>query len=138
MQTSSNVYLTFNGNCREAMNFYHACLGGNLEIMEFGNEVPNTPESLQKNVMHACLSKEGILVMASDTFPENPVSFGNNFSISINCVSREEADLYFKNLSAEGVVTMPLQDTFWGAYFGMITDKFGVNWMFNYDVPKEG
>lgn len=74
------------------------------------------------------------MLMASDsTSFSGDVTFGNNFSVSINTDSREEADKLFKGLSEGGVVIMPMENTFWGAYFGMFTDKFGINWMINFD-----
>ena len=66
-----------------------------------------------------------------------PITFGNNFSVSINADSKEEADNLFNGLSAGGTVIMPMEKTFWGAYFGMFTDKFGIHWMVNFDEPQE-
>ena len=83
------------------------------------------------------ISAETVL-MGSDTMPGiHDHQVGNNISLSINTDSREEADLIFNGLSAGGKVSMPLADTFWGAYFGMWTDKFGINWMVNYDDPAK-
>jgi PhnB protein len=77
--------------------------------------------------------------MATDAIGEHAekLSFGNNISLSIGAESKEEADKIFNGLSGGGTVTMPLGDTFWGAYFGMCKDKFGVNWMVNYDYPRD-
>jgi PhnB protein len=75
--------------------------------------------------------------MGSDMPPDFDLKVGNNVSVSINADSKEEAERLFNGLSAGGTVTMPLNDTFWGAYFGMFTDKFGVNWMVNYDYPRD-
>lgn len=98
------------------------------------------PEEDKNKIMHVTLpiSKETVL-MGSDTGGEWSSGFkaGNNFSISINAESKEEAGKLFDGLSAGGQVTMPLADTFWGAYFGMFTDKFGINWMVNYDDPAK-
>ena len=89
--------------------------------------------------MHVSLpiSSETVL-MGSDTMPgmSPKLAVGNNYSISIGVVSKGEADKLCDALSAGGKVTMPLEVTFWGAYFGMWTDKFGINWMVNYDMPK--
>ena len=76
------------------------------------------------------------LLMASDTMPGMPFQQGNNFSVNINCESLEEIERFFTALSENGKVTMPLHDAFWGARFGMLTDQFGVNWMFNFEKPK--
>jgi PhnB protein len=74
--------------------------------------------------------------MFSDAGNNHKVNFGDNFSMSVDCKTDEEIEKLFKAMSEGGHITMPLQDTFWGAKFGMCTDKFGVNWMFNHDKPK--
>lgn len=140
-----NVYLTFNGNCRQAFDFYKCVFGGEFPYIGTFGEMPpkegkETPEEDKDKIMHVSLpiSKETIL-MGSDTGGEwaSHHKEGNNFSISINAESREEADKLFNGLSEGGKVTMPMADTFWGAYFGMFTDKFGINWMVNYDDPAK-
>ena len=128
-------YLLFNGNCREAITFYHAAIGGDLHIMPFGDAPGCTPD--QKDlVMHTKLSNGNCIIMASDGRPGTPVTAGDNFSVSIDHDSREEQTRIFNALATGGNVTMPLQDMFWGAHFGMLTDKFGIMWMFNCDNPK--
>lgn len=140
-----NVYLTFNGNCKEAFDFYKSVFGGDYPYVGTFGEMPPTegktmPEADKDKIMHISLpiSKETIL-MGSDTGGEWAAHFsqGNNVSLSINTESRAEAEKMFNGLSAGGQVTMPLADTFWGAYFGMWTDKFGINWMVNYDDPAK-
>ncbi|HXC05723.1 MAG TPA: VOC family protein [Bacteroidia bacterium] len=135
-QTASNVYLTFNGNCREAMTFYNECIKGEIHIMDFGDAPVPVAADGKKLVLHSNIKKDGILIMASDTTPDRNVAIGGNVSISINCSGRAEADAFYAGLGAGGKQTMPMQQTFWGAYFGMLTDKFGVQWMFNFDEPK--
>lgn len=139
-----NVYLTFDGNCEEAFNFYKSVFGKEFSyIGRFGDMPPSGESKLSeadaKRIMHVSLpiSNETIL-MASDTTSEwaGTLKQGNNYSISINTASKEEADALFNGLSAGGKVTMPLANTFWGAYFGMFEDKFGINWMVNYDEPR--
>jgi PhnB protein len=128
------TYLNFDGNCRQAMEFYAKCLGAELLVMPFSQgPMEVTPETKDK-VLHARLSKGTQVIMASDCPPGVPLQQGNNFSISINCESREEVDKLFASLGEKGKVGMPAQDMFWGAYFGMITDQFGINWMFNFDT----
>ncbi len=138
---TTNIYLTFNGNCEEAFNFYRSVLGGEFSYLGRFNEMPAqegsnpiTSEDANK-IMHVCLpvSKETML-MGSDTGSEWAAGFvqGNNLSISLMVNSREEADRYFTGLSNDGKVTMPMNDTFWGDYFGMFTDKFGINWMISF------
>lgn len=137
-----NVYLTFNGNCEEAFNFYRSVFGGEFVFMGRFGEMPpqpgqpELPEDVKKLIMHVHypISKETALYGSdSSEFFGHTTTFGNNFSISINAESKEEADRLFNGLSAGGKVTMPMADTFWGAYFGMFTDKFGINWMVNQD-----
>jgi len=140
-----NPYLTFNGTCEEAFNFYQSVFGGEFPYVgKFGEMPPSPemplPESAKNRIMHISLpiGKETIL-MGSDTVegfgPE--IVAGNNFSVSINTESEDEARRLFEGLSAGGMVTMPLDKTFWGAFFGMFTDKFGINWMVNYDYEKK-
>ena len=140
-----NAYLTFEGNCEAAFNFYKSAFGGEFSgINRFGEMPPQdgTPplsEEAKNRIMHVSLpvSSETIL-MGSDTMPgmSPDLTVGNNFSISLGVNSREEADKLFAALSEGGKITMPLEVTFWGAYFGMWTDQFGINWMVNYDLPK--
>lgn len=137
-----NVYLTFNGNCEEAFLFYQSVFGGEFPYLGRFNEMPPSEECGPMSeedgnkIMHVCLpiSAETSL-MGSDTMGDWAPQFvqGNNFSISINATSKEEADTLFAKLSEGGQVTMPMSATFWGAYFGMFTDKFGINWMVNFD-----
>ena len=129
------TYVTFGGDARQAMEFYKQGLGGELYIMTFGDSGQGAPGSEDK-VMHAKLAGNGWTLMASDSMPEMPVTAGDNFSIALTCESVEDQDRLFGALGAGGAVTMPLQDTFWGARFGMLKDRFGTNWMFNFDHPK--
>ncbi len=134
------AYLTFDGNCREAMTFYAKCMDAEIEIMSFSDMPPSdefkVPEEAKNRVMHARLAKGSSQLMASDTQPGMPFQQGNNFSISIGCESLEEIQSLFAAIGKNGKVTMPLQDTFWGAHFGMLVDQFGIQWMFNFDKPK--
>jgi PhnB protein len=129
------TYLTFDGKARQAMEFYSRGLGGDLHIMTFG-ESGQCPGGSEDKVMHAKLSGPGWTLMASDTMPEMPYTAGNNFSIALTCESAEDQDRLFATLGEGGTATMPLQDTFWGARFGMLQDQFGIHWMFNFDHPK--
>lgn len=140
-----NIYLTFENQCEAAFNFYKDAFGKEFaHIAKFGDMPPQEgqppiPEAELNKVMHVSLpiSKETI-IMGSDV-PSNqnyPIIQGNNYSISINTYSTEEADNLFGKLSADGKIIMAMNKTFWGAYFGMFTDKFGINWMINYDEPR--
>lgn len=144
--TTVNVYLNFLGNCEEAFHFYQSVFGGEFSYVgRFdeippGSEMPPVPEDLKNKIMHIGLpiSKETML-MGSDTGGEWAPTFtkGNNFSISITADSKEKADSFFKGLSEGGKVTMPMADTFWGDYFGMFEDKFGINWMISFPTQQQ-
>jgi len=130
------TYLNFNGNCRDAMKFYERCLGGDLHMMPFSEVPGNHPPEAKDRIMHARLTNGSAMLMASDTMPGMPFQQGSNFAICVNCQSQEELEKFFTAVGDKGKVTMPLQDTFWGARFGMLTDQFGINWMFNFEKPK--
>lgn len=130
------TYLNFDGNAREAMTFYQKCLGAELEIQTFKDAKMDAPKGAESRVMHARLAKGSAVLMASDTMPGTPYKQGNNFSITIECDGIPEEEKLFTAFSEGGKVTMPLQDTFWGARFGMLTDKFGVTWMFNAEQAR--
>lgn len=101
--------------------------------------MPPLPESMKEMIMHISLPVGGgTILMGSDTGGEWAPAYqpGNNFSVSLNTDSREEADRLFNGLSAGGQVTMPMENTFWGDYFGMFTDKFGINWMVSFPTEQ--
>ena len=132
-----NIYLFFNGNCEEAMNFYKDATGGTIDSMQrFGDTPMPSADEVKNKIMHAVMTINGATVMFSDESGKSERTFGNNFSIALDYKDPEAMKVAYDKLSAGGVATMPLQDTFWGATFGMCTDKFGVNWMFNHDKPK--
>ena len=135
-----NPYLIFNGNCEEAFLFYKSVFGGEFPYIGKFSDMPadeNSPklsESDANRVMHVCLPIGETMLMGSDSNEASgAVTFGSNFSVSINTESTEEADRIFNGLSADGNPFMPMNKTFWGAYFGMFVDKFGVHWMVNFD-----
>lgn len=139
-----STYLTFNGTTEEAFNFYKSVFGGEFtEIHKFNamppqEGVPPLSEEEGNRIMHVSYSIGTATLFGSDTLSSHgDVVFGNNFSISINTESKEEADKLFNGLSAGGKITMPIESTFWGAYFGMFTDKFGINWMVNFDEAPQ-
>ena len=129
-------YLTFNGNCAEAMNFYKEVFGGELMMQSFGDApMESTPET-KDLIMHARLQNGDLILMASDGMPGQAPVQGSNVTISVQSASKEDQEKYFNKMAEGGKVTMPLQDTFWGANFGMLTDKFGMHWMFNTEHKK--
>ena len=136
-------YLVFNGNCEEAFSFYKAIFGGEFSYIGKFKDMPaeegSDPISAEagEKIMHVSYSIGSSIIMGSDANPmQGNISFGQNISLSIDAESRAEADKVFNSLAEDGQTIMPLQDTFWGAYFGMCTDKFGIQWMVNYDEPK--
>lgn len=133
-----NAYLTFDDNCREAMEFYKECLGGELFIQTLGESpvAEQMPGASKDSIMHASLTKNSLVLMASDMMGKEKLIQGNNVSLSLNCENEEEINTLFNKLSAGGQITMPLGEQFWGAIFGMFTDKFGIHWMLNYDKKK--
>ncbi|HMT53433.1 MAG TPA: VOC family protein [Saprospiraceae bacterium] len=139
--TTVNVYLNFDGQCEEAFEFYKSVFGGEFSYIGRFNEMPQDEnnklsEADGNKIMHVSLpiSAETNLFGSDTVGAWSPkLVQGNNYSISINASSKEEADRLFNGLSAGGQVTMPLENTFWGAYFGMFTDKYGINWMVNFD-----
>ncbi|MGQ3014471.1 MAG: VOC family protein [Flavobacteriales bacterium] len=140
-----NAYLNFKGNCEEAFNFYRSVFGGEFPFVGRYKDMPPTEgshasETDGEKIMHISLpiSKETIL-MGSDIGGEwaSHTVIGNNIQLSVNTDSEEEANRIFNALSASGRVNMPLEKTFWGALFGMFTDKFGINWMVNYDYGQK-
>lgn len=133
-----NTYLIFDGNCREAVKFYEKCLKADLLMMPFAEMPGDVPPEAKDRIMHAKLTRgEEVVIMASDNMPGMPFQQGNNFSVSINCEGKQEVDELIRALGDGGKVTMPAQETFWGAYFAMLTDKFGINWMLNHDLPQK-
>lgn len=137
---TTNIYLSFNGNCREAFNFYKSVFGIEFSyISRFGdipeNENYKVTDAYRDKIMHVAIPIGSSILMGSDCGEEQAASFrqGNNFSVSLTADNREQADSFFMALSEGGEVTMPMNDTFWGDYFGMIRDRFGVNWMISYN-----
>lgn len=137
-----NPYLNFNGNTEEAFNFYKSVFGGEfITLMRFKDmpEGEKMPPDAQNKIMHAALpiSKNTIL-MATDALESlgQKLTAGNNFYISLETETKDEAGKIFKKLSDGGKIEMPIQDQFWGAYFGSFADKFGVQWMVSYTYQK--
>lgn len=129
-----NTYLTFDGDCREAFDFYLSVFGGSLTALQtFGDGLADmgVPDDKKDQILHISLPIGASTLMGSDNPLGDPVGQGSNFSIVVVPDSRGECDRLFEDLGAHGEVTMPLQETFWGAYYGQLKDRFGINWMFN-------
>ena len=139
-----NPYLHFLGTSEEVFNFYKSVFGGEFAMVQRYGEMPgcdemNLAEEDKNKIMHIALPiSDGHVLMATDAVGEyaKDAVFGNNISLSVGADSKEEAEKIFNGLSDGAEITMPLGDTFWGAYFGMLKDKFGMTWMVNYDYPR--
>jgi PhnB protein len=132
-----DVYLNFNGNCREAVEYYAEVFKTeNPEIMTFGEAPPNPdyqlPEDAKNLVMHTRLNISGSNVMFSDVFPGTPFIAGNNISLALVSEDLDGIKSVFNQLKDGGTVGMDLQETFWSKCYGSLTDKFGIEWQFNY------
>jgi PhnB protein len=130
-------YLNFNGNASEALDFYSNALNGHIEFKQtFGESPMESSEEQKDKIMHASFKAGDLHFLVSDTMQGQAVSTGSNLSLSLNFNDPIEMNTIFAALSDGGKVTMVLQDTFWGARFGMLQDKYGFNWMFNHDYKK--
>jgi PhnB protein len=136
-----NPYLTFDGNCKAAMTFYHQCLGGELRDMLRFDDMPAdastgcneslTAEAAGDRIMHACLMLEGQMLMASDSMPGQPWDGFKGCSVALSYGEVADAERAFQSLAEGGQVVMALQETFWAERFGMVTDRFGLTWLIN-------
>jgi PhnB protein len=133
-------YLNFNGNAAEALAFYSKAFGGEVVFSQsYGDSPMGGNEDWKDKVMHATFQAGSLTLMASDIMdPAQKVTSGSNTQLSLNFKHEEDIDRVFAAMSEGANITMPLQDTFWGAKFGMLIDKFDIHWMFNFDRPKEG
>jgi PhnB protein len=141
-----NPYLIFNGNCEEAFLFYQSVFGGEFPYVGKFSDMPKDAEGCESisdadkdRIMHISLpiGKDSILMGSDSNAASGDVTIGANISISINVDSKDEADKLFDGLSAGGNPFMPMSQTFWGAYFGMFVDKFGIHWMVNFDEKQD-
>lgn len=131
-----NPYLNFNGNTEEVFTFYKSVFGGEFAmVMRFGEVEDQSflSDDEKDRIMHIALPMGSSILMGSDV-PKamGKVSTGTNMAISISAESREEADRIYAGLAEGGDATMPMDDASWGDYFGMLTDKFGIQWMISY------
>ena len=136
-----NTYLFFDGNCERAFTFYKSVFGGEFSaFMTYGEGPPemDIPSSEQSKIMHVSLPVGGSVLMGSDNCEGfgPPRNSGQNFAISYTPKSRDDADRIFTALIDGGEVSMPLQDMFWGAYFGQGRDQFGIEWMVNFETAS--
>jgi len=133
--TQIKSYLTFSGNCREAMTFYKECLGGELTLQTVG-ETPMSdkmPDKMKNYILHSTLINGSLVLMGSDMVSEKGLIKGNAVSLMLDCSSEEEIKTSFNKLSEGGTITHALENTFWGAIIGDFTDKFGNNWILHFE-----
>ena len=132
-----NPYITFDGNCEEAMNFYKDCLGGEFESLNYFKDGPaemGAPAHLADKIMHMALRFGDNVLMGADSMGDTPQA--GHIALSMNTEGVDGLDDAFNKLSVGGQIIMPLEDTFWGARFGMFMDKFEVKWMFNGQIAN--
>lgn len=129
-------YITFNGNCEEAVKFYQSVLGGETQILHFGDAPPNPDfpvnDAIKNLVLHAELRKDGHTIRFSDTFPGAPFSRGTSISFSLELATPEEIQSVYMALSLGGEVEMELQKTFFATLYAKFTDKFGISWLLTF------
>jgi len=132
MRSQLNPYITFKDNAREAMEFYKSVFGGKLTMSTFKEYQASQDRSQDNKIMHAQLEADnGITFMAADSLDSMGYQEGSNISVSLSGDNEAELSSYFQKLSAGGKISEPLQKAPWGDTFGMVTDKFGINWMVN-------
>lgn len=138
-----NPYLNFNGNTEEAFTFYKSVFGGEFtNVMRF-KDMPGSEKlaaDIKNKIMHLSLPiGNNITLMATDALESfgQKLTIGNNFYIYLEVETKADADHLFNSLSVEGKVEMPMQDMFWGAYYGSFADKFGVQWMISYNLNQK-
>lgn len=134
-----NPYLTFNGNCREAMQFYQSCLGGTLHFQTIGESplAANMPPQMKDCILHASLTRDHLVLLASDMVADTGLQRGNAVSLLLHCNSEAEITQCYESLSAGGKATHPIENSFWGALFGDLTDKYGNQWLLHFDQKPE-
>ena len=141
--TRVNVYLNFAGTTEEAFQFYQSVFGGEFTGLMRMKDAPGTeylsPEDAGRIMHIAFKSVDNLVLHATDALESmgHPLTVGNNFNLMVEVSSKAEADKFFNALSAGGQIGMPMEDTFWGDYYGSLTDRFGIQWMIDYEPPRQ-
>ena len=132
--TQINSYLTFNGNCSEAMTFYKECLGGELVLQTIGESplASKMPQQMKDCILHATLTNDTLVLMGSDMVPQSGLIKGNAVSLMLDCKTEKDIRNYYNKLSEDGHATHPLEQTFFGAMLGGLSDKFGNHWLLHF------
>lgn len=135
METTINAYLTFNGNCRQAMQFYKECLGGELHFQTIGESPLSAtmPVKMKNCILHSSLTNDAFVLMASDLVDDKGLIKGNTVSLLLDCRSEEEVKERYAKLSSGGKATHPPIISHWGTLFGNLIDKYGNHWILNYN-----
>jgi PhnB protein len=125
-------YLSFNGNCQEAFNFYKNIFSGNLQNKEtWEGKSVDIPEDYRDKIQHIELAAKGVFIMGYDAALDTPLNNGNNICLSVDLDSRKEAEDLFNSLSKGGKVHTPMQESTWDSYYGRCSDQFNIMWMIN-------
>jgi PhnB protein len=125
-------YLSFNGNCQEAFNFYKNIFSGNLQNKEtWEGKSVDIPEDYRDKIQHIELAAKGVFIMGYDATPDTPLNNGNNICLSVDLDSRKEAEDLFNSLSKGGKIHTPMQESTWDSYYGRCSDQFNIMWMIN-------
>lgn len=130
-------YITFQGNCEEAINFYKDCMNGEVLFIQRYEGSPMAQQGIGNKIMHITLKIGDSHIMACDNMLGQPVASGSSISLTVGSDDVAHAEKMFKKMAEGGKITMPLQKTFWAESFGTLTDKFAINWIFNCDRPHE-
>lgn len=127
-------YLTFNGNCREAMTFYQSCLGGELNLMTIGDSpmADRIPTEMKNHILHASLRRGSLTLMASDMVSDEGLNRGNGIAMMLDCESEAELRSCYDRLATGGQSLHPIENTFWGALFGDLSDQYGNQWLLHF------
>ena len=136
--TTINPYLGFDGTCREAMTFYQKCFGGELRFQTFGESpmASQCPAGKEGHILHSSLTNEGFLLMGTDMTPQEGFKSGNEVGLAVSFDTEPEIRKVYDLLKAEGKVYDELKNSFWGSLFGVVRDKFGKEWMLDFDTNR--
>ncbi len=135
---SIHAYLTFNGNCREAMKFYQQCLGGDLLLQTVGESPLSAklPLKMKKCILHATLTNDSLLLMATDMVGDKRLLKGNTITLTLACSTASELRRCYYNLSQGGKQMHPIEKTHWGSWMGALTDKYGNRWLLHHSKTE--
>lgn len=133
-----NPYLIFNGEAATVIEFYKKALGAKVDFQQtYGDSSIPCQDDWKQKIIHSRVLIQDNIVMIADAMPDNRVTMGDNIQLALKFEADNGIDSMFKLLSQDGTVKMPLQKTFWAEKFGMLTDKFGIHWMFNHESSKK-